>query len=117
MPEAEPRLDPRCVEVAIADVHALGVDQLLLLVRLGAESGVVRLAGGDRDRETAARLPLAEQDVGEGVAELLAGQPRVQDGGHASGPRQIHRAAGVDDDDRPGIGGGDTLDEFVLATR
>jgi hypothetical protein len=54
------------------------------------------------------------QDVGQGVPELLAGEPGQQDGSHVVGPRQQHRGAGVNDHDRARVGRGDGAAEVVL---
>ena len=77
----------------------------------------VLLARRPRRRQPAARLGVAEQDVGERGAELLAAEPGEQHGRDVVAPRQEHGRAGVDDDDRARVGRGDAPHELVLARR
>lgn len=62
----------------------------------------------------AAGLVGAREDVGEGGAALLAGEPAEQYGRDLLAPRQLDREAGVDDHDGVRVGGGDGVHQLVL---
>jgi hypothetical protein len=67
-------------------------------------------------REPPAGLAVAEEHVGQGVAELLATEPGHQHGRHLVGPGQQHRRAGVHHHHHGArVGGGDAPDQLVLA--
>ena len=68
----------------------------------------------ERHRQPAAGLGVAGQHVDQRVADLLAGEPQLQHGGHVVEPRHRHRRPGVDDHDRVRVGGHDGGDELVL---
>ena len=68
-------------------------------------------------RQPTARLRLAEQDVGDRIAGLLARIPGLQHGGDLAEPRHGDRAAALQHDDRVRVDRGDALDEFVLPMR
>ena len=98
---------------AVADEDALAVREFAVVRDDLGDRGVGEGAPGGG--EAAAGLVGAGQDVGEGGAALLAGEPAEQDGGDLVAPRQFHRGAGVDDHDGVRVGGGDRADQVVLA--
>ena len=61
-------------------------------------------------------LSVAEEYVGQGVAELLAREPQLEHGGDGVEPRHRHGRSGVEHDDRAGVGAGDRRHERVLST-
>ena len=77
--------------------------------------GVLEPAG-ERDRQPALRLDVAEQDVGQRVAHLLAREPGHEHRRDRLDPRHRHGRAGVDHDHGAGAHLDDASDQLVLAT-
>ena len=105
---------PRGVVPAVADERSLGVDRPPVaagVVRGGR--GVGETAGHGR-RQPAAGLGVAEQHVGERVAELLAGEPDLHDRGDVVQPRHRHRRPRVEHDHGARVHRGDPGDQLVL---
>ncbi len=114
--EGEGGLDFFGVVVAIADVDAFVVGDLEVFAGIVAVGGVVLVALGERDRQLARGVGVAEEDRGECMAALLAAVPHVDEsrsfvepGGHGD------RIACVEHDDGTGIGLLDGFDQSVLA--
>ena len=95
MAERERRVGPGPRPGAVADVDALGVLEPALHGP-GVQHRDVGLAGRPGGGQPPARLGPAQQHVGQGVAELLAGEPAQQDRRDLVAPGQLDRAAGVD---------------------
>ncbi len=115
MAEGGGRSESALLPGAIADVHAFAVVDDSGDGH-GVRNGHVLFRGGERPRQAAGRFGLAEDDVGERVAALLAGEPGPEYGLRVLEPGQNQRGTGVDDDDRIGGDGEHALDQFVLAT-
>ena len=113
MAEREQRLASVAVEGAVADEQALGVAEYPVVWLRRRQAFLARGPGG---RQPPARLRLAEQDVGQRVAELLPAEPGQQDRRHLTGPGQQDRGPGVDHDHGPRVGRGHLADQFVLAS-
>ena len=99
-------------EARVAEAMAEGVLRLSPRVHVGAAVAEVIVHHrrellercGPGLRETAAGVGVAEEDVREGIAELLTGVGHVQDRGRVAGsPRQRHRIARDHDDHRPWV--------------
>ena len=114
MTEAVQRRAPVTVVGAIADEEALVVGERPVGRPRGGQP-VGR--GGPGGGQAPAGLDVAEEHVGQRVAELLAGEPGHEHGGNLVGPRQQHRRARVDHGDGPPVGLCDAPDEIVLAAR
>ena len=94
MPEREERREVRRLEEAVADQHALAVDDLALhpwiTLALHAEArGPVLHPGREGHRQPARRLGGTGEDVGQRVGALFAGVPGHEDGAGPLGPRHV----------------------------
>ena len=113
--EWEQRSDADAVVVAVPDVHALAVDDLLILPRPVVVGRVVTEVAWEGDRQLAGRIDVAEQHVGQRVAGLLALIPGLDDGGHFGGPGHGDGGSGLVDDHGARVGAHDGGDQRVLA--
>ncbi|TKW57041.1 hypothetical protein CTA1_5253 [Colletotrichum tanaceti] len=111
------------VIVPVPDEHALGVlDPELAGVGVPLAGEVaMRRRVLDARREADGQLPLrthgAGEHVGDGVAALLAGEPRLGEGGDVGEPRHGDGDAGGVDDDGVPVGRRHRGDQAVLVAR
>ncbi|TLS29344.1 hypothetical protein PpBr36_01550 [Pyricularia pennisetigena] len=98
---------------AVADVDVLAVQGAGTLGAEIEEGRVVLAADGEGQGELAAGVDVAKEDVGDGVARLVAAVPRLQDGGDVAVPGHLDGRARLHDDDRVLVGGGHGGDEVV----
>lgn len=118
--EGESGSELGAVVVAVADVDALAVDNLARGLARDAERverRVILKALAEAEREAAGRVDLAEENVGETVAELVATEKGLDEGRSLVDPREVDRSSGLVDDDRLRVGGEDRLDELVRGSR
>jgi hypothetical protein len=112
--EREQGFPPVAIVGAVADEQALVVGQHAV-GGLGRGQAVLRRRPGRR--QTAARLDVAEQHVGQRVAVILAAEPGQQDRRCLLGPGQQDRGTGVHHHHSPGVGRDDLADQLVLPAR
>src|ERR1035441_7573807 len=94
MTEGELGGGSRRVIAPVTDEQSLVVAELPV-TRDGVQNRAVSLVRRNRDGQPAARLGLAEQDVGQCLTHGLAGQPGIDHRGGPVRPRHEHRHAGV----------------------
>ena len=121
MPEREQGLDPLPVVMPIADEDALLIADMA--VQPGINLGVLRLrrivgpAARKRLRQPPPGLDIAIKDIGNRIARLLPGIPRLQHGARLPQPRHFHRPAGLQDHHGIGIGRQHRRHQLVLPPR
>ena len=79
--------------------------------------GIVGIGDGDGERQTAGRIHVAGEDIGQGVAGLGAQVPVLENGGDLLDPRHRDSIAGDVDDNQPLRHRSEGLDHVVLAVR
>lgn len=99
--------------VAVSDVDVLAVEGAAGLGAVVEEGRVVLQALREAERQLARGVVVAKDDVGDGVAGLVAAVPGLEDGRSSVEPGHLLGGAGLHDDDGVGVGGGDLGDELV----
>lgn len=99
--------------VAVSHVDVLAVEGAAGLGAVVEEGRVVLQALGEAEGQLARGVVVAKDDVGDGVARLVAAVPGLEDGGRGVEPGHLLGGARLHDDDGVGVGGGDLGDELV----
>ena len=114
VPEREPHRQVTRVVPPVSDEYPFAVPVVAVLAGEGAERGAVLEAQGDRDRQAAAGLRVAGEDVDERVRHLLAPEPRLHHRTDVVDPVHGDRRTRVDHDDGVEVGRGDAAHQLVL---
>ena len=108
------RKERRRLEVRVAAAPAV-LHPVRLRARLVVRDGQLARVAGNRHRQLAARRAVAEQDLGHRLAAPLAGNPRLDDGGHVRRDPPRRERTAVDEDDHGRLAGRyDGPDEVLL---
>ena len=114
MPEGEADRQLARLVPAVPDKDALAVTYLARLAREPAERRRVLDALRQGHGEATPGLSVADQYVDQGVGQLLASEPALDERRGPSGEGDGDRRACVQDHDRPGVGLEHPLDQFLL---
>ena len=115
MAEGEEQLGLLAVVIAIPHKDTLTVFGRVTLAAVKQVRGVVRKLFGKALGKLAGGVHLAEEDAHRGKTDRLAAQIGFQYGLDTADPGHLDRRAVVQHDDRVGVGGGNGLDQTVLA--
>lgn len=103
------------IVVAVADKDILAIGNTLVIARKVQIAGVVLQTEREGLSQMSAGVGLAVQQLVGGLTDALAAEIQFQNGRDAVGPRQLDRAAVVQDHDHMGLDLCDLVDQAILA--
>ena len=111
------RLDLACVIPTMADVQPIAIEEIVLIAWNIEECWSILHPEGESHRQSTAGVDDPAENISEGRTELLTWIPGNEGCRYIIEPRQVDRAACVDDHDCSGICSSYPLDEFILTPR